>query len=572
MTDNPSSRVLFARLYMDKALEGISMSGDVRTSASLRGSEIGPAGGVGRTLWLVAIVALLAHALSLVGTQLWVYPDSIDYIALGGGLADRGDWANELFLVRPPGYPLLLAGIFRVFGSASPLAIQIVQHLMAVVTVVLTAAIAWRLTGTRIIPLVAGLLGAFSLQSLAYANLVLTETPFALTLVGCVLCLIVFVQEGRWRWLMGASLLVGIGYLFRPIGLCVLGACLLAVPLRLWCQRGNRDRGAPSPSLGRTLRHVVTGTVAAIAPAVMAAAPWMLKNAMQHDSLQGARTLDYVLYLRAVNFDNLDSHTSTAMNDIHSVVEEAIAKGHLPSGSSFRDRATVIQAYQAVRGVPFAVSSGVMGEAARDIMKEQPEAIALNTLKYAYWMLLSPDPVYRFQAGGAPGIDGQKDANAELFDIGTYAFGAGSWERVLKDHRHHLPLTADTKAATPFLQSAAEWYLRNVDAAPAILGVLDSRYEQWMVFIGLAGLLTMLTWRRTEWLVVAAVIALHVLASAFLGGPQTRYVLPIRTLLLLYAAFGFCALGDLIYMALTARKRDRATANAGVHQVGRSGS
>jgi hypothetical protein len=292
---------------------------------------------------------------------------------------------------------------------------------------------------------------------------------------------------------------------------------------------------------------------------VIVASPWILKNALQHDSMQGARTLDYVLYLRAVNFDNLDSPDSEAMNDIHTVLAEGIAQGHLPPDATFRDRATVIKAYEDVRGVPFAASSGIMGAAARDIMTENRAAIALNTFKYAYWMLLSPDPVYRFQPGESPGINGQKDTSAVLFDVGTYAFGEGSWEHVLKDYRHHLPLSAEPRAATPLGSAAARAFHRVVDRGAPLFGVLDSRYEQWMVFTGVAGLITLLTRRRTEWLVIATIIAMHVLASAFLGGPQTRYVLPIRTLVLMYAAFGLCVLVDSVVIVLMALKPGRTT-------------
>lgn len=510
----------------------------------------------GRMLWVVALIAAATNLVSMAATRLWIYPDSIDYIALAGGIVDRFDLSNELFLVRPPGYPLMLAGIFGSFGAASPFVIMLIQHAMVVATVVLTAAIAQRLTSSRTVALLTGVLCACSLQTLAYANLVLTETPFALALVACVYFLIRFLPSGQWRWLALASAMAGVGYLFRPIGLHLLGACGLAALIHAWqSSAGGFDRLIRPAGL----RRLAIGGALAVAPALGVAAPWMLMNESRHHSLQGARCLDYVLYLRAVEFDGLDSATSPAMNDIHDVVDEAIARGDLPPNASFRDRATVIDAYRKVRGVPFAVSSGVMGRAARDMMREHEIPIAANTIRYAYWMLLTPDPVYRFVPGGAPGVEGQKNAKAEFFDIGTYSVH-GAWDDVLTQNRHYLPLSTNPAVATPAMNAAVRFFREHVDDAPAILWLLDSPYEQWMVLTILCGLMTLMTRRRSEWLIVATVVALHVLASAFLSGPQTRYLLPVRTLLLMYGAFGLCSLMAMIAPLVTrVRQREEAS-------------
>ena len=63
-----------------------------------------------------------------------------------------------MFLVRPYGYPLMLAAIFRVFGSSSPVAIVVVQHAMLVVVAVLASLIAWHATYRRPVALMTGLL------------------------------------------------------------------------------------------------------------------------------------------------------------------------------------------------------------------------------------------------------------------------------------------------------------------------------------------------------------------------------------------------------------------------------
>ncbi|MEK6798540.1 MAG: glycosyltransferase family 39 protein [Planctomycetota bacterium] len=491
--------------------------------------------GLRAILLFVAVAGLLTNALSLVATRLWVYPDSIDYIQLAGGLVDRFDVGNELFLIRTPGYPVLLALIFRVFGKSSPEAIAVIQHLMAAATCVVGALLGHRLTQSRAVALLAGVFCAVSLQVLAYANLPLTETPYTLALVACVYCLVRYLDDGPPRWLAGASLLAGWGYLLRPVGLYLGGVIALAIVLRA-------TKGTLRGSIARAhswTRALAVACLAGILPALFLVAPWMAISSYYHGSLQANRCLDYVLYLRAVEFDRLDSKTSAAMLDVHAVVEEAVARGLLPSDADVFDRATVIRAYQAVGGVPFARSSAIMGQAARDLMREHWAVIAANTVRYAAWLILAPDPVYRFVPGGAPGQEGKRDPSAETYDIGTYAFGEGSWEWVLKDYRHHLPLSAAAAPLTSTWTSLATWFHRAVDRGAPIFGLADTRYEELMILCvasGIAGLI--FARNRAAWCVVASAVGAHVLVSAFLSGPQTRYAVPIKPILLLYLAFG----------------------------------
>jgi len=496
--------------------------------ASLRDTQRALALSSMRSVFLVvALVGLAVHGFCIAASQCWVYPDSIDYIQLAGGIVDSLDFTNELYLVRTPGYPLLLAGIFRFAGEYSPVAIVIVQHAMILASALLTAAIAFRLTDNRRVALLAGCLCGCSLQLLAYANLVLTETPYTLVLIAALYALIRFIDDQRWRWLALASALAGVGYLLRPIGLYLLPV------LGLLALRQIRASWAA----GRSWRPVLAGGFASALPALLIVAPWMVVSAYSHKSLQATRCLDYVLYLRAAEFDGLDSTKSEAMLDIHRVMTEAQAAGSLPPNADYRDRATVIRAYHAVRGLSFAESSAIMGRAGRDLMREHSWAIGANTFRYAAWLLLAVDPVYRFQPGGAAGVDGKRDTDAEIFDIGTYAFGPGSWEPTLREHRRHLPLSAEARPATPAWTAMASWFQRHIETGSPVLGVADSLYEELVLLIALGGLGSLLlSTQRVAWWTVAAVLGLHVLVSAFLGGSQTRYAAPIRPILCLYMA------------------------------------
>src|SRR5947207_2756463 len=89
-------------------------------------------------LWMVALLAAVTNCLSLASTPLWIFPDSVDYIQLASGIVRSGDFTNELYLVRTPGYPLFLAIVIAAFDAASAAAVQLLQHLMTIGIAVFT--------------------------------------------------------------------------------------------------------------------------------------------------------------------------------------------------------------------------------------------------------------------------------------------------------------------------------------------------------------------------------------------------------------------------------------------------
>jgi len=465
-------------------------------------------------------VATLANGWSLMAIPVWIYPDSIDYIQLASGILEGGNWSNRLWLIRPPGYPLLLASIFTLFGSASPIALAVFQHILVGCTAILAALIGWNLTSRVGVALLVGLLCAGSLQLLAYANLALTEVPYAALLVGIVFLLVGPDARLSTRRIAMASALAGIAYLIKPIGLYLVGVCTLGAILA-----ANRSR-----------RRLLSGLIAAILPACIMVAPWKAATAITFGQDDTDRCLDYVLYLRAAEFDRLDSTTSEAMLEIKRVVAEAKSTGDLPKSATPRDRATVIKAFESVRGASFSESTAVMGRAGGDLMREHYPTIALNTMKYAAWLMLAPDPVYRFVPGGTPGEGGKRAPEANFYDIATYSTGAGSWEHVLRDHREYLPLDSSPTAATPSWTSLIRAFHTHVDQAPGVIGIADSLYGELMLACGLGGVFCLLGPRRCQWLIPIGVVISHVLISAFLGGPQTRYAAPIKPLLMIFGA------------------------------------
>ena len=251
------------------------------------------------------VVALIANTLSLAASQLWLFPDSRWYLQLAAQIADRGDFSNDLFLIRTPGYPLLLAGIFRLFGSSSPAALLVLQHAMIVGVALLTTATAWHACRRRGVALVTGLLCAANLPLLSYANIVMTEACFAILLAGSVFLLLRYWRfGGRWS-LAIASLLAGASYHMRPTGVLVVGVCLTAAMLRT--HRQAQRLAADHPDMSTTVRHGRSGwrlraghAGLALAPALLMVLPWTIHTSMCPRHAEAGSVAAVVMYQRAL--------------------------------------------------------------------------------------------------------------------------------------------------------------------------------------------------------------------------------------------------------------------------------
>ncbi|RME41137.1 MAG: phospholipid carrier-dependent glycosyltransferase, partial [Planctomycetota bacterium] len=417
---------------------------------------------------IVAVVALLISLIHVLGSRLWVTPDASYYVTLAGGIADRGDFSNELFLIRPVGYPLFLAGVFRLFGPLSPDAIQVSQHLMVVGICVLAALIGWELTRRRSVALLTGLFVSLSLQLLTFANLIFAEVPYALALTACVYALVRFHRSGSLRCLAAASALAGIASLLRPTGLALVPVCVcvalwrtlrirradpsigrspwalsamvrryFAPRSRMECRsvaraeaRGSELENEERPNRVATVRErnesraatvrerfsslktsrfprlfrITAVSVCALLPALVFIVPPEWHNRRVHGGDAVSRCRNLALYHRIFRMDGLDAPQSDALADIRQTVEEARRRGFLRPDDDIRLWGTVVKAYRTVRGWSLAQAAGVMGDAARDALDAHRKEVLLNTIRYAYWMLASTDTFYRFHPGGAPGL------------------------------------------------------------------------------------------------------------------------------------------------------------------------
>ena len=169
------------------------------------------------------------------------------------------DWAPTAHW--PPGYPLLLAGVYAVFGP-SLLAAKLVNAVLATATVVLTHRIGCELGRSRV-----GLLGALIL-ALFPGDILFSPTILSETLFGTLFCAALWLflrwtnraAERATAW-FAFGLLLGVATLVRGTALVVLPTFTLA-----WL------------ACGTGIRRAAWRSVVVAAGLVLALVPWTARN------------------------------------------------------------------------------------------------------------------------------------------------------------------------------------------------------------------------------------------------------------------------------------------------------
>ena len=229
-------------------------------------------------LWILigaAVVRLLLWA------WFWDRPirieDEQDYHTIATNLVTRGEYAlveGTPTSLRPPLYPALLAGAYRVFGVGNFVMARLLQSAFSLVLVVLTYRLATTLYNRRVASWAAGFV-AFYPSLLGFDNLILTEVLFTTLLVAACDAL-VRARRQRSLALVGLSgLLLGLGALTRS----VLWPTI--VPFGLWMLLGWGGRAGP--------RLLATGAL--VVAFVLTLAPWSIRNTKLEESFQTVDTM-----------------------------------------------------------------------------------------------------------------------------------------------------------------------------------------------------------------------------------------------------------------------------------------
>jgi 4-amino-4-deoxy-L-arabinose transferase-like glycosyltransferase len=191
-------------------------------------------------------------------------------IAHGRGYLAPYDWFFR-HTSRPtaefgPVHPALLA-VASVFGARSILAHQVFLGIVGSVVPVLTAVVAARLTGDRVIAVGSGIVAALHPLLFGSDGALMSETTYTLLALLVVLAALSFAGDGRQRWGVVAGVGVGLAILTR--GDAVLLLPFVAVPVLL---------GGSGVDRTFLLR---LATVAGVAALVVA--PWVARNAVRFD-------------------------------------------------------------------------------------------------------------------------------------------------------------------------------------------------------------------------------------------------------------------------------------------------
>lgn len=228
----------------------------------------------------IAVVVVLLAALGLrVGymdlTQRYeIVHDARDYdaharsIAIGDGFSERLTGKPTAF--RPPGYPYLLGGAYRVFGverNADGDRIRVARTLGAVLGtlgVALIGMLAVQLVGHKA-GLVAMGLAAVYVPAILVSEAIMSEQLFVVLMLAALVTAIHQRRSaGRYAFALLAGVLAGLAVLTRANGLVLLVPLVLAVwaaPRRSW-----RSAGPPA---------------VLVAVALATVAPWTIRNAVE---------------------------------------------------------------------------------------------------------------------------------------------------------------------------------------------------------------------------------------------------------------------------------------------------
>ncbi|MES1247568.1 MAG: glycosyltransferase family 39 protein, partial [Actinomycetota bacterium] len=174
---------------------------------------------------------VLVFALAVSHPSRFKTSDSLEYDRLAhhfheAYVSSRQGPLFDLSLLRPPGYPALIAAVNALGGGAT--AVIVVELLLSVATVGITYLLAAALFD-RHIATVAAFLLAIDPISIAMSSNLTAETLFALLLVAAALLLV-----GRSRVLaVGAGLAIGLSVLVRPISMYLPLVLVFTMPMLL---------------------------------------------------------------------------------------------------------------------------------------------------------------------------------------------------------------------------------------------------------------------------------------------------------------------------------------------------
>jgi hypothetical protein len=161
--------------------------------------------------------------------------DSWEYTAMAIAIA-QGNWGFYMFGLRTPGYSLVLSGFTGLFGLSMPQAVAWLpfQIALTALSVLLGAHVIYRLTNSRQVAILGGLILAFDPMILGAEVPLLSEAIFIPALIASQLFLLRWLKGRRWRDFLICLVTLQIMVITRPSGLYLIVVILAAIILYNW--------------------------------------------------------------------------------------------------------------------------------------------------------------------------------------------------------------------------------------------------------------------------------------------------------------------------------------------------
>ncbi|HTK38565.1 MAG TPA: phospholipid carrier-dependent glycosyltransferase [Pyrinomonadaceae bacterium] len=239
---------------------------------------------IGCAAFIAALALHISIAVYLASDQAG---DGIIYSRMAVTLLEQGVYSVDTqapytpTLIRLPGYPIFLAGVYSVFGHGNNAPVRVIQGIVFAITCVLVALIAWYWTeGKRRRRRKAAWL-AFVLTALCpftaiFSAVILTETLTMFFLAAMTLAATYGLRSrnrnASWAWWIAAGIIAGVAVYLRPdSGLFAFGLGLtLAVSVFF--------KRASEITFGRNFASVVLKGILFSVAFALPLVPWTVRN------------------------------------------------------------------------------------------------------------------------------------------------------------------------------------------------------------------------------------------------------------------------------------------------------
>lgn len=269
------------------------------------------------------LLVVLVFRIALVGfvfahPNRFVMQDSLAYLDLASVIREERRYAGRQYpnedLLRPPGYPVFVAGVQTVFGENA--------GYIALVQLALSGLTAWLLfwMGSRLSYYKVGMVAAWvyllNPNATFWSMTLLSETLFAFELILALALFFSWFEGKKIRYLVASGVVLGLATLTRPV-------CLYLIPLWVFVMAANFFWTS------RTIRRLVP----AVLLLICASAPvlgWYLRNNLIHDRF----TLSASAAITLKDFIAADA-LADALNISRLQAREVINSQQDPVGYSF---------------------------------------------------------------------------------------------------------------------------------------------------------------------------------------------------------------------------------------------